>query len=126
MQEVKDTFEIIVDINDKPTTFVTKKMNPTRRALVMEKLMSPLTDAAGKTEKGEVDIQADIAGTVKLFNVLPEVMWEFIKDDDKQKIGTKASFTDGLDDDNSIKFIQWCAYKLKKMQNFLGENGTAE
>lgn len=122
--EVKNTFEILVDIKGETTTFVSKKFNPDRRALVMEKLMSPMA----MSQQGERKLDQDIAGTVNLFRVLPDVMWEFVQDADKQKIGTKATFADGLDDDNSIQFIQWCALKLQKMQSFLdpsvkGDNG---
>lgn len=123
MEDVKDTFEIIVDLKDQPTTFVSKKMNPTRRALVFEKIMSPLVSNSPDSKKADYNVGEDIKATVQLFNVLPDIMWEFVRDEDKQKIGTKISFADGLDDDNSIQFIQWCAMKLKKMQDFLGSSG---
>jgi len=120
MVEVKDTFEIVVEVKDTQKTFVSKKMNPLRRAVVMEKLMSPMAMA---NKKGEEDNTAkEISSTVALFKILPEVMWDFVKDEDKKEIGTLGSFAEGVDDENSIQFMKWCIMKLQKMQSFLGQN----
>lgn len=116
-----DVFSFIVDLKDVPTTFISKKLNPTRRALVTEKIIGPLAKSANTKEVPNV--AEDISGVVQLFSVLPEVMWEFIKDDDKTKIGSFSVFADGLDDDNSIDFVKWCAAKLTKMNRFLEQNG---
>lgn len=118
--EVKDTFEMVVEIKDSQKTFVSKKMNPYRRALVMEKLMAPMA-TANKTGEAET-VDKEISSTVALFKILPEVMWDFVKDEDKKEIGTLASFAEGVDDENSIQFMKWCILKLQKMQSFLGQN----
>lgn len=118
--EVKDTFEMVVEVKDIQKTFVSKKMNPYRRALVMEKLMAPMA-TANKTGEAET-VDKEISSTVALFKILPEVMWDFVKDEDKKEIGTLASFAEGVDDENSIQFMKWCILKLQKMQSFLGQN----
>lgn len=122
--EVKDTFEMVVEVKDSQKTFVSKKMNPYRRALVMEKLMAPMA-VANKTGEAET-VDKEISSTVALFKILPEVMWDFVKDEDKKEIGTLASFAEGVDDENSIQFMKWCILKLQKMQSFLGQNAGME
>lgn len=101
------TFEIIV--NDK--TYVTKKMNPKRRGLVLRRIISNMTT--------QDDINLSMADVFE--NGLVDVIWEFLKDEDKSVIGTREILSDTVDDKSSMKFLQWCIAKVKELSDFLSE-----
>lgn len=110
MEKLKDTFEIVC--NEK--TYVSKKMNPIRRALVVEKIVNKL----GETKQDPVSGANTMIALFK--ENLPKTMWEFIKDDDKKVIGTYDVFVENLDDHNTMQFLNWCLEKVKEVNDFLG------
>ena len=118
VKEIKDIFEI--KCNEK--TFISKKMNPARRALVIKELLQPM---AAVSEKGDKDnVSANSLGIMAevLSKNLTEVMWEFVKDEDKKDIGTLEVFAENVDDKNSLLFMKWATDKVKEIQRFLGES----
>ena len=115
---MKDTFEIIH--NEK--TYISKKVNPTRRAMIIEKVIKSMGNFSQDAEKtiNNLDSMIALIGTT-----LPEVMWDFIKDEDKKIIGTKETFVEYLDDKNCMEFLQWCIAKVNELNDFLGNSQKA-
>lgn len=113
-KEITKTFEIIV--NGK--TYISKKMNPVRRGLIMKDVIGKLSP--NKKEPSEVTM-SDFNNLADLFSKnIPMVMWEFVKDEDKKEIGTKEAFFEELDDENGLAFLGWCIKKINEMNDFLG------
>ena len=115
-EQLKDTFEIVCG----DSTFVTKKMNPIRRALVMEKIVNRMgTITKEDDNKANVGIMAALLKTD-----LPEVMWAFLKDDDKKTL-TKEKFDDEIDDKSSMEFLSWVLSKVQELNSFLENSQKA-
>ena len=115
---MKENFEIIC--ND--VTYTTKKMNPVRRAVVMEKIVGRMGSITQNDDnKANVGIMAAL-----LKSDLPEVMWDFIKDDDKKNIGTYEKFVDEIDDKSSMEFLSWVLAKVQELNSFLENSQKAQ
>lgn len=112
-----DTFEIICG----ESTFVTKKMNPVRRALVMEKIVGRImgTISATDDQKANVAIMAEL-----LKKDLPETMWAFVKDENKKDL-TYDKFMDEIDDKSSMEFLSWVLAKVQELNSFLENSQKA-
>ena len=115
-EQMKDTFEIICG----DATLVTKKMNPIRRALVMEKIVNRMgTITKDDDNKANVSIMAALLKTD-----LPEVMWAFIKDEHKKDL-TYEKFVDEIDDKSSMEFLSWVLSKVQELNSFLENSQKA-
>lgn len=117
-KELKDNIEIIC--NDK--TYVSKKINPTRRALIVRSLIKPMT---AKNIQSDPEVGVESLGGL-FEKQLPEVMWAFIKDDDKAKIGTQDDFVENLDDKSCMKFLEWSINKINEVNSFLEKSKALE
>ena len=113
-KELKDTIEIICN----EVTYTSKKMNPIRRALIIKKLVAKMTV---KNIQADPKVGVDALGDLFEKN-LPEVMWEFVKDDDKTKIGTYEKFVDDLDDKCCMNFLDWSIGKINQVTDFLEQS----
>jgi len=110
---MEKTIEIVV--NEK--TFVSKKINPVRKALIIREIISKMTPKEKRNENESVLAMADL-----IENNIPKVLWEFIKDEDKKIIGVYEKFLDNLEDDSCIEFLKWCIESINKFNSFLVEN----
>lgn len=120
--KIAETFEMLID--DK--TYVTKKLNSKRRALVLRELVGVMTGMASLSKEKDPEkispenVQAGIAAMADIFDKkLPLVGWAFIKDEDKTTIGKEETFVDNWDDANSMKFLQWATAKVNEVNDFL-------
>ncbi|MCK4499649.1 hypothetical protein KAU11_04085 [Candidatus Babeliales bacterium] len=111
MSEIKKTIEIVV--NEK--TFVTKKINPVRKGLILRNIIAKID-----SKKIAGDMQNAVLATADLVEKFtPAVLWEFIKDEDKKIIGTYEKFLDELDDESVGLFLQWAYESVGRMNAFL-------
>ncbi len=95
MSKDKKVFEFLVD----GKTFVSKKMNTQRRGLFFKEVGTSITKIQSDTEN-IVEHWGD------LLLELPDIMWAFVKDEDKQKF-SKEQFLDDLDDNIDTEFLMW-------------------
>lgn len=115
MEDIKKTFEI--KIGEK--TFISKKINLTRRALFLKKIVANSTpetkieDSEFKKIKSNTETMANLLETS-----LPEVAWEFIKDEDKKDI-TFDYFKEEVDDICLMEFMRWGLKCVNQIQGFL-------
>lgn len=117
--ETPQTFEL--EFNGK--TFVTKKLDPVLRgkanranAYVAKEMHGYTQEEAEKLEW----LQAAVAGAI--FEHITPLIWEFIRDDDKSKIGTKAQLIENLSADQIVKFFGWLGQVLQENADFFGGN----
>ncbi len=108
---IPDTCEIIV--NDK--TYISKEMNPKRRTAIIQNVFSPgIKNAQNESIAEVIDVISQSFG-----QGLTDTMWSFIKDDDKEKIGTKEIFEDTITDKTCGIFMSWAKDKILEIQGFL-------
>lgn len=110
---MEKTIEIVVD--DK--TYISKKINPVRKALIIRDIISKMTPEKKRNEHESVLAMADL-----IENSAPKVIWEFVKDDDKKIIGTYEKFLDSLEDDSCTAFLKWSIESVNKFTNFLADD----
>lgn len=109
-ESVTKTIEIIVD----EKTYISKKMNPKRKGLIIRELFSRVTPDENIKNKETLGNFADL-----ISEDVPRIMWDFVKDEDKQKIGTYDYFLENIDDDSCTNFLKWAFEAVKKINNFL-------
>jgi len=108
-----------IEVGEK--TFVTKRMNLTRRALFLRKIVAKSSPdvKAGDSDFIRVQLNSETMADL-LEKELPEVAWEFIKDDDKKTM-TFDIFKEDAEDVSMMMFLQWGLKAVKEIQNFLVE-----
>lgn len=123
----KDQFEFEID----GKTYISRKMNPVLRGGVLKKIdfeQLSILSGMGETKEGDVKSQANVLHAMgAVFEVVPSIMWEFIKPEDKRHIGLYDDFLDYLCDTESqvLEFFNWCLEKVMDANNFLAK-GSAE
>lgn len=109
------TFEIV--INGK--TYTTLKLTPMLRGKIMKAtgLMQRELANIPHDEIGAVWANVVIAGVLQ--EVLPPIIWDFLKPEDKTQIGTIDDFYNGLSGETINSFYVWAASCLEATNDFL-------
>lgn len=94
-------------------TFVLKHMNPSRKAIVINKVIVPWN----KSKELE-NTEAQLSQMADASAVVPFVIWDFIKEEDKQVIGTVAKFVDEIESDVCDQFVIWSMQQIKASNDF--------
>ena len=105
----KDCIEVTV----KERTYVTKKINSKRRAMIINKIFIHLKAR---------DESAMIGAYGSCMNSIGKVIWEFIKDEDKKDIGTADILDEEIDDKSSMLFFKWAFIKTQEVNDFLSKS----
>lgn len=111
-------------------TYVSRKMNPVLRGKVLKTLDFKAFTALSMLDNFEKLSDADKNETMSamggLFESTPPLMWAFIRDEDKHKIGLYDDFLDALCDDESqvLKFLTWMFSKVSDINRFLAEGSV--
>jgi hypothetical protein len=94
-------------------TFVLKQMNPARKSKVIKNILTPW-----EVSKNIPTTEAQLAQMADAGANVPDVIWDFIKDEDKQIIGTIEKFVDEIDSNTCDKFTIWAMQKVKESNDF--------
>jgi hypothetical protein len=101
-------------------TYVLKNLNPSRKADLIKNILMPMELA-----KGMENVSARLAEVAEATIRIPTLIWDFLRDEQKQAIGTFESFTDELDDNICAEFLIWAMQAIKESNDFLA-NGVAK
>jgi len=94
-------------------TYVLKQMNPSRKSQVIKKIVIPMnTSKDASATENQLSQMADASANV------PEVIWSFLKDEDKQVIGTFEKFSDEIDSNTCDQFTIWAMQRIKESNDF--------
>lgn len=116
-EKISDTFEF--SYNEK--TYVTKKLNPGRKSKVIKSIVSPMS---ASQEAADISVQLEFIATAS--DNTPEVLWAFIKDEDKKEIGTFEKFIDEIESEVCDKFTIWAMSKIKESNDFFVEKNQGK
>lgn len=121
-----ETFEFVLG----GKTYVSRKMNPELRGLCFKKYklseVQNLDKLIRMDELDEEEQQDCLRDMGAVFEITPNIMWQFIKPEDKRYIGTyDGDFLDMLADNEAqvLFFVQWVFSRLGKITSFLA-NGS--
>ena len=105
-------FEVIFENK----TFVCKSFNRDRRLLLIEDVF--------KFQLGKKPREIESVKFVKEFFIrCKKVLWSFIKDEDKYKLGTFESFSEKLEYGQVLNFLEWCKTQIQGINDFMKANG---
>lgn len=101
-------------------TYVTKKMTPILRARLLKVL--PFLKFSDLNENKN-DLKLTLEVMADTFELIPPLMWEFVKDEDKKLIGTYQTFLESLDENMQmiVAFVEWGIRKVKELNDFLAQ-----
>lgn len=104
-----ENFEL--NINEK--AYVLKRMNPARKSKVIKQIVVPMNNSKNTdVETDQLSQMADASANV------PAVIWDFVKDEDKQSIGTFEKFSDEIDSNTCDQFTIWAMQCIKDSNDF--------
>lgn len=115
MDELNKTFELEFE----GRTYTTQKLTAPLRGKVLRTLAYIRAETEGKTE---AEIQASeslqLAATGAMFEHMPGLIWDFLRPEDKTRIGTRDGFMELLDPEQITAFMQWVSDQLMAMNDF--------